>query len=105
MSATTLYFAYVVCVLKFDPFASHTVPISKTLLRSKFSYVHFKDLVCWVLWVKFPCPLTLIHSKLSTLDIYTCLCIVITYSSHLDLVCPAYGIMVFHGYNQVYREP
>ena len=28
-----------------------------------------------------------------------------TYLSHLNLFCQAYGIVVLHGSNQVYREP
>ena len=55
-----------------ESLAAHCNRISKAFLRSTTSPVHFRDLVCWVLWVKFPYFLTLIHYKLSTLGIQTC---------------------------------
>ena len=53
MIAMNLYFPYVACMSNNELLASHTIRISKISLRSKISCVHFGDLVCWVLWVKF----------------------------------------------------
>ena len=68
-----LYFPYFACILDNELLAPHTIRIPKIFLRSKISCVHFADLVCLVLWVIFPCRLTLIHSKVSGLSIWTCL--------------------------------
>ena len=54
-------------MMNFEPPASHSNRISKAFLRSQISCVHFRDLVCLVLWVKFPCSLTLIYSKVPIL--------------------------------------
>ena len=69
MRATTVYSQNEICMMNFERPASHWNRMSKTFLRSKISRVHFRDLVCWVLWVKSPCSLTLIHSKVSALGI------------------------------------
>ena len=69
MRATSLHSTDVICIVNFQPPASCRNWISETFLRSQISCVHFRDLVCWVLWVKFPFFLTLIHSKVSTLGI------------------------------------
>ena len=71
--ATTLYSFDVICMMNLEPLASHRNRISKTVLRSNISRVHFRDVVCWVLWVTFPFLLMLIHSKVSTLGIENCL--------------------------------
>ena len=47
--------------------------IPKTYLTSKISCVHFREFFCWVFWVTIPCQLTLIHTKVSTESIQTCL--------------------------------
>ena len=57
--------------IEFEPPLSHTSRIPKTFVRSKMSCGHFTDLVCWDLMVKFPSPLTLFHSKVSTLSVWT----------------------------------
>ena len=61
----------VILIMKSELPASHGNRISKAFVRSNISCVHFRDLVCWVLWVVFPCSLTLIHSMVSTSDIST----------------------------------
>ena len=73
MRATTLYSLNVIAMMHFELPVSHGNRISEGFLRSQISCVHFRDLVCRFLWVKFPCSLTLIHSKVSSLGIETCL--------------------------------
>ena len=73
LGAETLDSVNVICLINTKTPASQHNWISKTSLRSKPSRVHFRDMVNWVLWVKFPWFLTLIHSILSTWRIGTCL--------------------------------
>ena len=70
--------------LELRPF--HINQIAKPFLRSKISCVHFRDLVCRVRCVQFPCPLTFIDSK-----VFVQICL-ITYVSHLNLFCQPYGL-------------
>ena len=75
--------------MHFEPLVSQGNHIFKGFLRSQISCVHFRDLVCWVLWVKFPYSLTLIHSRLSSLGIETCLGVLANVLQSFELVLPS----------------
>ena len=74
---------------KCQPPASQCNRMSKNILRSEISRVHFRNLVCWVFWVKFPCSLTLIYSKLSTLGIQSCLGMLYTILKSIEPILPS----------------
>ena len=74
--------------MNLKPLASRCNRISKTFLRSKTLRVHFRDLVCWVLGVKFLFLLTLIHSKVSTSGIQTFCCILDTIPKPFEPILP-----------------
>ena len=64
LRATTLYSQNMIGLMNPEPPALH---------GSAISCVHFRELVGWVLSVNFLCLLILIHSKVSTSGIETCL--------------------------------
>ena len=93
------------CMMTFEPPACHRNRISRIFLGSEISRVHFRDSVCSDFGVKFPCFLTLIHSKMSTLVIYTCFGMLHNVLKSFEPILPSLWHSGFHGFKQVYREP